>query len=103
MPKQAVFSVLASYGVFGQIFHCKCCSVQWAENQMKLDFAVLRNTQGIYAPLHLKCELDVANRVNAVQLGDIVLYSRSYKQMLQTCRLYSCHNTKDKFTCIVTA
>lgn len=35
---------------------------------MKLDFAVLRNRQGIYAPLHLQNELDVANRVNAVSL-----------------------------------
>ena len=42
--------------------------MQWAENQMKLDFAALRNIQGIHAPLHLKCELEVANRVYAVQL-----------------------------------
>jgi len=40
---------------------------------MSLNFAVLRNEQGIYAPLHLKCELDVANRVNAVLLRYFLL------------------------------
>jgi len=54
-------------------------SVQWAENQMKLDFARLRDIQGIYAPLHLKCELDIANRVNTVSLSGIVLCSGSNK------------------------
>ena len=41
---------------------------------MKLAYASLRNTQGLYAPLHLKYELDVANRVNI----DIYIYIYLY-------------------------
>jgi len=77
--------------------------VQWNENQMKLDFAVLRNTQGMYAPLHLKCELDVAKRVNAVAFGVFSLCTKSYRQMLDTCRLRLTYIVASLMHCLVTA
>jgi proteasome maturation protein len=35
----------------------------WDERQMAMDMAMLRQTQGCYAPLHLKMELEIASRV----------------------------------------
>ncbi|XP_033742929.1 proteasome maturation protein-like [Pecten maximus] len=35
---------------------------QWNENKMKMDFAMLRKTEGIHAPLKLQMEFGVAKR-----------------------------------------
>lgn len=39
------------------------CFLQWNENKLKMDLAMLRNMQGIHAPLKLQMELNTARQV----------------------------------------
>ena len=38
---------------------------QWHENKMAMDFGMLRNTQGIHAPLKLQMEHSIVRKVKS--------------------------------------
>ncbi|XP_056009650.1 proteasome maturation protein-like isoform X2 [Ostrea edulis] len=56
--------VQSSKSKLGAVHPLEYSEMHWHENKVKMDLAMLRNTQGIHMPLRLQMEKNVAQKIN---------------------------------------
>ncbi|XP_062577528.1 proteasome maturation protein-like [Saccostrea cucullata] len=64
VPDMMLNGIQSSRSKLGTVHPLEYSEKHWQENKVKMDFAMLRNTQGIHMPLRLQMERNVAQKVN---------------------------------------
>ncbi|XP_034302756.1 proteasome maturation protein [Magallana gigas] len=64
VPDVMLNGIQSSKAKLGSVHPLEYSEKHWHENKQKMDFAMLRNTQGIHMPLRLQMEKNVAQKIN---------------------------------------
>ncbi|XP_052673029.1 proteasome maturation protein-like isoform X2 [Crassostrea angulata] len=63
VPDVMLNGIQSSKAKLGSVHPLEYSEKHWHENKQKMDFAMLRNTQGIHMPLRLQMEKNVAQKI----------------------------------------